>query len=434
MMPVWQQRMVEDLRAASADLLEPGLNGATRVASSLAAGPLARSLLSMIDNYLALLPGLLDVEAAVATAESDLLLARTPVYGVVPTAPYAFQRKPNGEGLLPIVWLRADCVARPELPRLRWLLHIHATLEEKLGSHVFRMERRIAEALAVRAGESDWAAADARIMATLLGEVRQRQTALRKSRGRILRQASVPIRPSEQAPSPFPLDPVWSRLRHLVRGLLDPPYLLRELARSFCALPVEMADVPYLYQRWCGLQLFAAFARAGWAPAEGDVIGSLYLGGSVTLRNLSGGSLTVWVDPRISSITRDLTGWECTDPANEITPDFLITCGKSGQRDAYVLDATLGTSPEMLEQKSRYRHLMAGVTPRFIAGIPMLRRPMRAWAIAPLRESHCRLGDPEGFTGSIPLNPATETFKALDAWVADVSRHARLAELPELPP
>lgn len=37
-------------------------------------------------------------------------------------------------------------------------------------------------------------------------------------------------------PGGVPADNFGSQLRHLVRGLLDPPYLVRELARSYCEL------------------------------------------------------------------------------------------------------------------------------------------------------------------------------------------------------
>ena len=59
-----------------------------------------------------------------------------------------------------------------------------------------------------------------------------------------------------------------------------------------------------------------------------------------------------------------------------------------------------------------------------VAGVPMLRRPLRSWTIAPFSSRYCRLGDTEGWTGMIPLRVEEKDRSALDAWMSDVFRHA----------
>ena len=102
------------------------------------------------------------------------------------------------------------------------------------------------------------------------------------------------------------------------------------------------------------------------------------------------------------------------------TPDFLFVCGEPGQRDAFVIDATLSTNGDLLQSKGRYRKQLVGVDVRLVAGVPVLRRPIRSWAAAPIKSTHCRLLDPLGHSGVVPLDATTDDFSALDAWLGDV--------------
>ena len=136
-------------------------------------------------------------------------------------------------------------------------------------------------------------------------------------------------------------------------------------------------------------------------------------------------SVVVWIEPRVSHATMALTGWGVLQGKPELTPDFLITCGAAGIRDAFVLDATLSRKDDILREKSKYRLSIIGLDTQFVAGVPVQRRPLRSWAIAPLQGSSCLLGDPEGRAGSIPLRPVDTDLGPLNAWVADVSLHAR---------
>jgi hypothetical protein len=200
--------------------------------------------------------------------------------------------------------------------------------------------------------------------------------------------------------------------------------MLGTVLNQVLAEPIPMADVSFLYQRWCGLQLLLAFERQGWAR-RGDLVGPLFLGGRVELVRPDASDVVVWFEPRVSQATMALTGWGVPRGKRELTPDFLITCGAAGVRDAFVLDATLSRKDDILDEKSKYRLGIIGLDTQFVAGVPVQRRPLRSWAVAPLQGSSCRLGDPEGRTGSIPLRPVDLDLGPLDAWVADVSLHAR---------
>lgn len=76
-----------------------------------------------------------------------------------------------------------------------------------------------------------------------------------------------------------------------------------------------------------------------------------FLGGRVEMV-CGNAKLTLWIEPRISLATMALTGWRCSSSLLELTPDFLITCGDVGNREGYVIDATLSKGDEIFEKKS----------------------------------------------------------------------------------
>jgi hypothetical protein len=237
--------------------------------------------------------------------------------------------------------------------------------------------------------------------------------------------ADGPLRPSSRLPNPFPPGVAWRRIRVLAQGLDQSRLHLQPWLGHALRPPVPLADVPFLYQRWCGLQILHAAERIGW-KAHGDVVGALFLGGLVELR-LHEDIVELWVEPRLSDTQAKRTGLR--GHHNELTPDFLFITGEPGNRDAFVLDATLSTAPDYLADKVRYRDQLEGLDARFIAGVPHVRRPLRSWSAAPIRASHCRVADAHGFGGAIPLNAYEPTFPALEAWLKDVFDHAKASRV-----
>jgi hypothetical protein len=59
-----------------------------------------------------------------------------------------------------------------------------------------------------------------------------------------------------------------------------------------------------------------------------------------------------------------------------------------------------------------------------VAGIPVVRNPLRAWSAAPLHTPHCELDDSEGRTGTIPMHPLDWSPQPLSEWVKDIDRYA----------
>ncbi|MFT7722219.1 MAG: hypothetical protein QM788_05250 [Roseateles sp.] len=421
--PAWLPQVVADLRAVSADLLAPGLAKPVQAGATAGHGPLLRGLLAAVDAFTALLPQLLEEVHADADA-ADWRAARTPRGARPSPAPYDFAL--HGGRPLPLRWQRRDTGEQPDEAALRWALHLAARLGQALHTHAARLDSQLQDALLVRAGDSEHALQDAQTLRGLAAGVRRRAVALRQAEAQVRAAAGRRITPGERPPSPYPQRPAWSRLKRLARELLNPEALLGALLGPLLTAPVPLADLPFLYQRWCGLQLLRSFERQGWTR-RGDLVGPLFLGGRVEFVRRDAADLVVWIDPRVSEATLPVTGWGVGRGKPELTPDFLVTCGTAGMRDAFVLDATLSRDEEVLASKARYRHGILGVDLQLVAGVPVQRRPLRAWAVAPLGGGGCRLGDPEGRTGCIPLRPGEgeADLRALDAWVGDVSLHAR---------
>lgn len=420
--PSWLPKVVADLRSVSADLLEPGLAKAALLGALGGYAPLLRGLLAAADGFLSLVPRLLEEVDLAHDATSDDWRATNMPRGARPSlSPYDYALHDGRP--VPLRWLSFDAAERPDEAALRWALHVATQIETGLHTHGIRLDAQLQEALLVRAGESEFAVQDADTLRGLAAGLQRRAVALRQATSQIQIAAGRRIVSSERLPSPFPQHPAWFRLKRVARNLLNPEAMLGTVLNQILTEPIPLADVPYLYQRWCGLQLLRAFERQGWT-LRGDLVGSLFLGGRVHFVRASAADLVVWVDPRVSEKTMAVTGWGVAPGRPELTPDFLITCGAAGRRDAFVLDATMSRFDDVLASKSKYRAGIVGVDTQFIAGVPVQRRPVRSWAVAPLDESHCRLSDPEGRSGCIPLRPGAQEFSALDAWVADVSLHA----------
>lgn len=422
-LPWWVPTVVADLREVSADLLEPGLAPPAPIGALGGHGPLLRSLLMAADAFAAMTPRLLNELDLTSDGVSGEWRAAMVPRGARPsTAPHDYV---VSDGVaLPLRWLRFDVEQSPDCGALRWALFLCDQLQQQLHTQELRLGRQLEEALLVRSGESTWAAQDSQTLRGLAQDVQQRLTSMKQAEAAMRSAAGRRIFGSDRPPMPYPQQPAWLRLKRLARDLLNPEAMLGTMLNDLLSEPIALADVPFLYQRWCGLHLVQAFERLGWTR-RGDLTGALFLGGRVELVGAGEEQLTIWVEPRVSRATMPLTGWGCVSKGDELTPDFLITCGKAGMRDAFVLDATLGTSDEVLNSKSKYRLGIVGIDTLLVAGVPVARRPLRSWSIAPLDSTLCRLNDPEGRTGGVPLHPGRRDLRALDAWVADVSLHAR---------
>ena len=415
----WLDLVVLELRDFAAELLERGLaTGGHK--SNLLGSPLHQTL-RMVETVRNQVPHLLnDLETQEQGTVAEMVPTMVPRHAVLSTRPSDYVLhlgKP-----IPYRWLRPEHEQILPAAPLRWIMHIIRLLQDELRLHASRFRKQVEVARMAREGESVYAVLDRHQLDHMLDEVCRGEIQIQQSLQLLLRRSGRKLSPSMHPPSPFPRSYSWLDFSRLADFLSRPDKGITPWLNKLLSTPVPLADAPFLYQRWCGLQLINSCARLGW-EVSGEIKGALFLGGAVEIRR---GKKTVvlWIEPRISARTADLTGWSCVEKEEELTPDFLLVCGQNGGRDAFTLDATLSTTQDAIALKGRYRNRLQGVDRVIVAGVPMLRRPLRSWTIAPFSSRYCRLGDTEGWTGMIPLRVEEKDRSALDAWMSDVFRHA----------
>jgi hypothetical protein len=294
---------------------------------------------------------------------------------------------------------------------------------EALAPVAERRRKWLDEAGRARVGDSRWAREEAQALRAMGASLRRVTHALERARSLVLREIGPRARPRVRPPRPFPSGPAWGALRRLLLAW-EGPAALGALRGVLCE-PVPAADVPFLYQRWCGVKLYQALVDAGLALERGDPVGALLLGGSVALAQ-GAARLELWVEPRLACSDEHPSGYRCAGrDEGEVTPDFLLVTNGPGGPDAFVLDATKTADEDVLRGKFEYLFKLESVATRFVAGVPTTQRPLRAWAMAPVGGGHCRLEASDGSRGVIPLHPAQYLDGGLRAWAQDVVDHAR---------
>ncbi|WP_224984224.1 hypothetical protein [Geomonas agri] len=391
--------------------------------SDLIGSPLQQTL-RVVEKVHNLVPRLLnELETEEQGALAEMVPAMVPRHASLSTRPcdYALY----GGQTIPYRWLRPEQEQVLPAAPLRWIMHVIQLLHDDLQLHAGRLRKQVEVARLVRDGDSVYAVLDRHQLEHMLSEVYRGEVQVQRSLKLLQRRYGKKLSPSQYPPSPFPRSHSWLDFRRLSDSLSRKGKAMTPWLNELLSAPVPQADAPFLYQRWCGLQLLRSCERLGWEPS-GEIRGALFLGGPLEIRR-GEKKVLLWIEPRISTRTAHLTGWNCVEKQEELTPDFLLVCEHNGGRDAFTLDATLSTGQEAIAAKGRYRNRLQGVDRIVVAGVPVLRRPLRSWAVAPFLSRYCRLGDTEGWTGMIPLRVEQKDRSALDAWMGDVFRHAEAA-------
>lgn len=428
----WLSAVTRELRGVSANLLDPGLTKGVSGQAVSSGGPMLRIVLSLVDRFCALVESVRDdLLSPEDSGEWDR--GRTPRSAIFSRAPQDYGLQ--GNRLVPTVWLRSATAGVAVTPAARWLLGIGSKLDSLLQEQSVRITGQIEEASALREGSSVWAVEDRKVLSDITQGISRREYRLRRSMADLVqRHGNTRLTPSDQLPVPFPYGAAWQGLRALALSMSRRETLLGALLGDLLAEPILVADAPYLFQRWCGLRLIAALSGFG-LKCSADPVPPLFLGGRLEFESARGLALTLWIEPRVGAKTAPILGWNTRSPERELTPDFLITCGRLGERDAFVVDATLSSLSEAVREKGRkYAGDMGlvGEDAALVAGVPLLRRPLRAWTMALSHRGRCDPMDGEGRVGLIPMDPLAIEDEPLRAWVADVVAHAQRIRLPRV--
>ena len=413
------QQLIDDLKDFSAELLAPGLQTGQQLQSD-GLGSIAShvALLKSIDLLTNLLPQLLDeLQTMEATHKAYVHYSSTPKRARFSPRPNHYQR--HGNQLLPRQWLQLQPIEELDPAPLRWLLHLLDLQAQALDKVLDRTSKYIDNSLRQQQGRSDFARHD---RATLLG-MRQRlydaQARISHAQMAIMRRALKRLLPNPTPPNPYPHSSAWQRLRQYAQQLINPTEALPTALYSLFYGNIEVADTPYLYQRWCGIKLLDAFIRLDWR-VSGDPVGALFLGGEIKLwkQDLK---VNIWVEPRFVRHHVHLSGFTCSAGA-ETHPDYMIVAPGPCGVDAFILDPTTTADFDVRQSKAKY--LTSIETTGSVAGTSVVRHPLRAWSAAPLHSSHCELNDPTGQTGTVPMHPLDWNDQPLSLWVKDIDDYA----------
>lgn len=416
------QQLVEDLKAFSAELLAPGLHATQQVSSGMGTVASTTALLKAIDFLTGLVPQLIsELQMTDTTRKVTLYYTASPKGAIFSPRATDYQQD-AAKRILPAHWLTILPASEIDTRPLRWLVHLLELQQTALTKVNMRTIKYIDNSLLTQQGGSTYAEND---RATLLGmrsRLGEAQAKLEHARSTLLRTVGRRLVPSVHLPYPYPRSTAWIRLRRYAQQLTHPADYLPTSLHNLLNGTLEIADTPYLYQRWCGIKLLHAFETLGWVYRD-DPTGALYLSGEIRLYKADV-EIGLWVEPRFSPYKAHPSGFMCRKAAAETHPDyFIITPGPSGV-DAFILDPTTTADIEIRRSKGKYLDTLEAIGMATVAGVPAVRHPLRAWSAAPLHTPYCELDDPAGQTGTIPMHPLDWEEKPLLAWTSDIDSYA----------
>ncbi|OUD15265.1 hypothetical protein [Thioflexithrix psekupsensis] len=419
-MSAFLKQLIDDLKAFSSELLAPGLqSGQTLVGNTASTVASTSALFQAIDWLTGLVPKLLqEWQQDQGGFAAEQYASPVPKQGKFSHRPMDYQQDTTRR-LLPVRWQRPLARDHGHLQPLRWLLHLLELQDNSLQQVIAQMSKYIEDSLLLQNSHSDYAQHDRNTLLAMRGRLYNAQAKLNHARLLLVRGAKVRLLPTPAPPLPFPRTRNWQRLRQYARYLQQPEEGLPSFLHRVLNDTVEVADTPYLYQRWCGLHILKCLAHIGWYSKD-DPLGALFLGGKVQFvkRNVK---MTLWIEPRFVRHESHPSGFQCREVL-ETHPDYmLVTPGPHGV-DAFILDPTLTADVEIRRSKGRYLDTLE--TQASIAGVPVSRTPLRAWSAAPIHRPHCELDDPNGYTGTIPMHPLDWTPAPLLAWLQDLDNYA----------
>lgn len=413
------ETLVAELRAFAADLLDPGLAPALRWRRGVAYGGGLGAVVEQAATLAGIVPRLLDeLDVSDYSFREEELLTRVPVRALLPRRPMDWIRH---EGrLVPQRWTTILPVPEPDVRPLGWLLHIVGLMQDVVVRAQQRLGKHFEEAIRSRRGTSEFARADTDALRALEAGLDRARTDLDRAAVDVMEAAGFRLQPTHHLPRPFPRAPSWTSLRELADPLVHPGAGLPGIVGSLLQQPVLTADLPFLYQRWCGVKVIESLRGMGFETRD-DPVPPLFLGGRVRCFK-EGVRITLWCEPRLTRGGDHECGLYCE--RGEATPDYVFIVPGPGCEDAYILDPTLDKDQDVRALKSRYLAQLAFRRLPLVAGVPAVRHPLRAWAAAPLDLPHCHLDSRDGTKGTVPMNPVRFDTGPLRHWLSDIEAHA----------
>lgn len=407
-----------ELQAFSAELLEPGIAPSKHVNKSLTSSSTIRSTNHQSRRLSQMVPALLRELAPDSDGnEIEFITSRSPKRAKASRAPQDYALA--GSRLVPTKWDQSlSTPQRPELA-LRWLSYV---LQKQMSVQLHaktRMQKYVEDANQSLQGVSVYAEDNLQALSQALSDCESTLTELRKATSSVANISPSRIRPSPSLPVPYPQEPSWQIFRRLAKEICSPEVFIGTYINEVCGAPILAADLPYLYQRWVALKFLQCMERVGWNTLD-DPVGAIWLGGKLQFSK-GAKRITAWIEPRLMHMRfgEHPSKFFAKDQP-EKTPDFLIVAHKDSGDEAFVLDATISKSPQILVNKGKYLADIESSTYRSVAGVSLKRFPLRSWAASPIPDLTCRILDNFGHVGVIPMDPIAWNSNPFEAWIGDL--------------
>lgn len=406
-----------DLRLACAHLLDagvsPGTPGIPGADEAFAIGPLGHVLATTQAIEGLLEPALDELERVPSGRNEVFALSPIPRHGRAPRRPQDYLRR--GNGLVPRLWETRQGSGEPSRAVLGWILHGIERLEERIEEQRSGHDRSFDEAARFRGG-SRYGREEVEHLRQQSQALLSGEDACRRWKRRIAARSGVRIRSTPRLPHPFPRTSHWRSLRSLILGLERPESILPRLIAHGLQGETRPADLPYLYERWCGWRLLQGMESLGWFATQ-DPIPTLLYGGAVDLEG-EGTQARLLCFPRFVADKDPIEG--IVPRFKEASPDYVLLVQGPGGCEASVLDPTL--SVDLASRKSKWNYLdtLQLLETRRVAGVVTRKAPLRSWAAAPLIHGKCIDVDWRGGHGTIPMNPCAFEAQPILDWLAEV--------------
>ena len=342
-----------------------------------------------------------------------------PIRAKAPRQPWAY--KLHQDQWVPDFWMRPSNKSIVRETALQWLMNI---IEECLKQLRWFYNKSNAQYEEIQNNEShietQWSKQAKQAFSKTRQELKQAEQKLLHTRQQIQSAAKRKIRPKTLLPDPYPTGQTWRNLRRLERHWRDPSHSLPKYLEKLFHSQLELADLSFLYQRWCTIKLIERWQELGWQASKPDTLPwAVFLGGLIELTNDTNKHIQLWIEPRLTKLGHDCGLY--SDQKTQLTPDIVINIPINKSYESIILDPTLAIDNKSLERKGKYIKLLHRKELKYIAGVSVVKRPLRSWAMAPFTQESCRvLLDFDGKCGAIPMNPIDWKPHGLDAFLKDL--------------
>ncbi len=344
-------------------------------------------------------------------------------------------RKPSDywyveQKLIPKLWNRSGLVINTKI--YAWLSGL---LAHRLVPYLENTFKEFGvyeqEIKANREGFSHYARSDEASLGDYFKRIERTLLIMKKNIHFIQNQVTDQVLLSHAPPDPIPSSPAWAYALEMIKRWYKPEQYAKNNIHDILSAPVQVASLPFLYQRYVGLRLAESLQRCGWEKIAGNELIACFVGGSVQfVKGFE--KLSVWYEPRLSK--NHPSGFTSTHNNDNLeqTPDYLLVKNSNPDwLEGYVLDATLQYSEDGLRQKTA-KYLGSdsngqnkGIQQQkmvSIAGCKAIRRPVRSWVISPnLLHDNNQLLSQDGIFGAIQVNPRRYSSTALDLFIQEIA-------------